>query len=120
MPTWPITVPGLPLAGTLSVDLRDTLAKGPSEIEGTEARRQRYSGRVEVYRFTRTMSAAAWADLRDFYWSDCKSGSLSFTHADLATLLGLSSPSWVWAGPPAPRDVDGRSWSVEIALLVIT
>ncbi|MEQ1523357.1 MAG: hypothetical protein ABL936_18985, partial [Aestuariivirga sp.] len=58
--------------------------RGPSDIEGTENRRKRYSARYINYSFSLSLTRAQKERLELFFFSECSSGALSFTMRDPA------------------------------------
>lgn len=117
MPAWPGSVPGAPLAGTLAASDRDNVLKGPSDIEGLESRRQRYSAVAADVAFTLVLSTAQYEALRSFYKDDCAGGALSFTHTDYS-LATPATKTFHWNAPPQGQAMSAPGyWSVQIALV---
>lgn len=117
MPTWPVSVPDIPLAGTLVCSDRDNTLKGPSDIDGLESRRRRYSAVAADYVFSLILTHSQYETLRDFYKNDCAGGALSFTHVDYSLVLPRSK-TFTWSESPKGQVMPSSDyWSVQVSLV---
>lgn len=117
MPAWPETVPGIPLAGTLVSADRENTLKGPSDVEGMEPRRQRYSAMVADYAFSLILTTYQYETLRTFHKDECAGGALSFTHLDYSLATPITK-TFTWSDAPKGQALPAPGyWSVQVSLV---
>ena len=113
MPTWPVSLPQLPLSGSLSFQDEDNTLRGPAD-HGEPQRRRRFSAAVRSLTFDMVMTAAQFATFEAFYKTDLKAGVLRFDWIDPVT---NTLKEFSFAAPYAVTHVAGHVFTLQLHLM---
>lgn len=119
MPSWPASLPCMPLSGTLSVKAETNVAEFKPDV-GPALRRRRYTAVRSYYRGSMRLSGEQVAQLRSFFEDDCLSGTVSFTMRDWERAFAegvIVDAEFTFDEPP---DIQHRAGNKFIASLALT